>query len=203
MELDLLAIVQIVFADFVLSGDNAVVIAMAAAGLPTSQRRQAIMLGMAMAAGFRLFFAIIASFLLEIPGILLIGGILLAWVCWRFYSDIRSQEWATSPSIETPEGARKGKSGGNMRRALLTIAMADISMSIDNVLAIAAIARDDRVLLMLGMAFAILLMVLCATIIMRILHRYPLLSWLGLLFLVYLTGLMLYDGTEQLLEYVM
>ena len=202
MDFDLLDIIQIVFADIVLSGDNAVVIAMAAAGLPPQHRRQAIMLGMGMAAALRLLFAIIASYLLAIPGILLIGGLLLAWVCWRFYSDIRRQASAGSAGQGTSGISSHDRPTGQMRRALITIAMADVSMSIDNVLAIAAIARDDRVLLMFGMALAILLMVLCATLIMRLLHRYPILSWLGLLFLVYLTCLMLYDGAEQLLEYV-
>ncbi len=198
-DISFLAVAQIIFADFVLSGDNAVVIAMAAAGLPPELRRQAVMLGMFMAAVMRLLFAIIASYLLAIPGILLIGGILLAWVCWRFYRDLRQHADNVRSDHDPDQEATGDRTRYQMRRALLTIAMADVSMSIDNVLAIAAIARDDRLLLMLGMALAILLMVLCATLIMRLLRRYPLLSWLGLLFLVYLTALMLYDGSLQLL----
>ena len=199
MDISLLAVAQIIFADFVLSGDNAVVIAMAAAGLPPELRRKAIMLGMFMAAVMRLLFAIIASYLLAIPGILLIGGVLLAWVCWRFYRDLRHHANEAHSGQGSEQEAAAGSSRQRMRRALITIAMADVSMSIDNVLAIAAIARDDRLLLMMGMALAIFLMVLCATLIMQVLRRYPLLSWLGLLFLVYLTALMLYDGTLQLL----
>lgn len=199
----LIKIGQIIMADIILSGDNALVIAMAAAGLPARQRRIAIICGLALAAGMRIIFAIIASILLKIPGILLLGGILLAWVCLRFYKDLRefnSQDKAPPPE----EIAQVETATSNKRRllfhALVTITLADVSMSLDNVVAVAAIAREDTVMLVMGLALAILLMAFCATIIMKILTRFPLLSWAGLIFLCYLTLVLLYDGMMDVAE---
>jgi len=186
-----LDIIQIVFADIVLSGDNALVIGMAAAGLPPEQRKKAIFLGMAMAAGLRIVFAIMATWLLQIPGILFFGGLLLALVCWRFYKELRAHH-AVSESGEAAANAPR-----TLFQALVTITLADVSMSIDNVVAVAAIARDDTALLVFGLALAILFMALFATYIMKIMTKYPWLSWAGLVFLIYLTLMMLYDGWPQ------
>ncbi|MEM9602491.1 MAG: YjbE family putative metal transport protein [Pseudomonadota bacterium] len=186
-----LDIVQIIFADIVLSGDNALVIGMAAAGLPPEQRRKAIFLGMAMAAGLRIVFAIMATWLLQIPGILFFGGLLLALVCWRFYKELRAHN-AGPEGLETGENAPR-----TLFQALVTITLADVSMSIDNVVAVAAIAREDTALLVFGLALAILFMALFATYIMKIMTRYPWLSWAGLIFLIYLTLMMLYDGWPE------
>ena len=193
-----LDIAQIVFADIILSGDNALVIAMAASQLSPELRRKAIILGMAMAAILRIFFAVIASYLISIPGILFFGGLLLTWVCWRFYKEIRNHL-----AEEADEAlAAKGYQGSPRRQlidALITITIADVSMSIDNVLAVAAIARDNTTLLVMGLALAIIFMAFFATIIMRILARHAWLSWAGLAFLVYLSGRMIYDGLPQVL----
>ncbi len=192
MEL-VLDIAQIVFADIILSSDNALVIGMAAAGLPEEQRKKAIFWGMAMAAGLRIVFAAIASFLISVPGILFIGGLLLAWVCWRFYTEIRAHQAEQAADALEAEQSMTGKKP-SLWRALITITIADVSMSIDNVFAVAAIARDNTTLLVFGLALAIIFMAFFATIIMKILTKLPWLTWLGLIFLIYLTIMLLYDG---------
>jgi len=185
-------ILQIVFADIILSGDNALVIGMAAAGLSPELRKKAIFWGMAMAAGLRIFFAVIASYLISIPGILFIGGLLLSWVCWRFFVEIREQQ-ADSNVKEEVEDYGNGSSK-SLWGALVTITIADVSMSIDNVFAVAAIARENTSLLIFGLALAILFMAFFATIIMKIMTKYPWLCWAGLVFLIYLSFKLLYDG---------
>jgi len=185
-------ILQIVFADIILSGDNALVIGMAAAGLSPELRKKAIFWGMAMAAGLRIFFAVIASYLISIPGILFIGGLLLSWVCWRFFVEIREQQ-AESNVKEEVEDYGNGSSK-SLWGALVTITIADVSMSIDNVFAVAAIARENTSLLIFGLALAILFMAFFATIIMKIMTKYPWLCWAGLVFLIYLSFKLLYDG---------
>jgi len=185
-------ILQIVFADIILSGDNALVIGMAAAGLSPELRKKAIFWGMAMAAGLRIFFAVIASYLISIPGILFIGGLLLSWVCWRFFVEIREQQ-AESDVKEEVEDYSNGSSK-SLWGALVTITIADVSMSIDNVFAVAAIARENTSLLIFGLALAILFMAFFATIIMKIMTKYPWLCWAGLIFLIYLSFKLLYDG---------
>jgi len=193
---------QIIFADIILSGDNALVIGMAAAGLAPHLRRRAIMLGMMLAAGLRIFFAVIATYLLAIKGVLLIGGLLLCWVCWRFYKDLR--EFNDAEAVLNPVGdaAISGDDGTKENRffgrALFTILLADVSMSIDNIVAVAAIAREDTQLLVFGLALAIMFMALFASMIMKVMLRYRWLSWLGLVFLIYLAAMMLFDGALEL-----
>jgi len=194
-------ILQIIFADIILSGDNALVIGMAAAGLAATQRKRAIAIGMAMAAILRILFAIVAAQLLAIKGILLIGGGLLAWVCYRFYHDLkefnRSNDQAPADGGATSADGEKPVEK-NFGRALFTILVADVSMSIDNIVAVAAIARDNTALLVFGLALAIAFMAFSASLIMKIMIRYRWLSYLGLWFLIYLTITMLYDGLIDL-----
>ena len=189
----ILNIIQILFADIILSGDNALIIGMVASGLSPELRRKAFILGIALAAFFRIFFAIIATYLIEIPGILFFGGLLLYFVCWRFYKELRQ---TVTDSYKTDTDNQKVSTNENKKliNALLTITIADISMSIDNVLAVAAIAREDRVLLIFGLVLAIVFMAFFATIIMKILTKYKWVSWLGLLFLIYLSTEMVIDG---------
>ena len=187
-------LIQIIFADIILSGDNALVIGMAAAGLPASQRKRAIAFGMALAAGLRIVFAIIATILLNIPGILLIGGFLLFWVCWRFYHDLRA--FNDPQNLDFVDKTKPDKT--TFARAMFTILLADISMSIDNVVAVAAIARDNTSMLVFGLALAIAIMAFCASIVMKIMVRYRWLSYLGLVFLIYLAGHMVFDGIMDL-----
>lgn len=192
-----LDIVQIIFADIILSGDNALVIGMAAAGLSPELRRKAIFLGMALAAFLRIIFAVTASYLLEIPGILFFGGLLLCWVCWRFYQELTEHVAQEAEATLSAKGYQ-GPPRKQLSDALITITVADVSMSIDNVVAVAAIARDNTTLLVFGLALAIAFMAFFATMIMHIMTRYPWLSYAGLTFLVYLALAMLYDGWPQM-----
>ena len=198
-------VIQIIFADIVLSGDNALVIGMAAAGLSAKLRKRAIFIGMALAAGLRILFAITATYLLAIKGILIVGSVLLAWVCWRFYNALKEFNGQSALNIteEAAQGTEKteppeGVDDTRFSRALVTILMADVSMSIDNIVAVAAIARDNTTLLVFGLALAIALMAFFASMIMRIMLKYRWLSWLGLLLLIYLTAMMLHDGLVDL-----
>ena len=194
-------ILQIIFADIILSGDNALVIGMSAANLPDSIRKKAILIGMGLAAFFRIFFAAIASFLLAIPGILFFGGCLLLWVCWRFYLNIKThQEVVSTTQEETVEDGISDYK--KLLSALTVIAIADVSMSIDNVIAVAAIAREDTKLLIFGLILAIAFMALFSTMFMRLMIKYSFLSWLGLIFLIYLSVKMLYDGIPEIIHLV-
>jgi len=192
-------IIQILFADIILSGDNALIIGMAASGLSPEIRRKAFILGLALAAFFRIFFAIIATYLIEIPGILFFGGLLLYFVCWRFFKELK-QNSTESKKNKTENKDFHVNENKKLFNALLTITIADISMSIDNVLAVAAIARDDRILLIFGLILAIVFMAFFATIIMKILTKYKWVSWLGLLFLIYLSTEMVIDGFPDFYE---
>ena len=189
-------LIQIMFADIILSGDNALVIGMVAAGIAPEKRRMVLAVGMGLAAFFRIIFAAGASYIIDIPGILIIGGLLLAWVCWRFYHEI--VEFTNNAANPTPAEVVEGKD--TLLRALFTIAVADISMSLDNVVAVAAIAREDTQLLIFGLIMAIVMMAFFASMIMRFMLRYPWVSYMGLFFLVYLTIVMLYDGVMNLLS---
>ena len=180
---------QIIIADLILSGDNALIIGMAAAGLSPELRRKAIFYGMVIAALLRILFAIVATKLLAVPGLLFVGSLLLFWVCWRLFVEIRQgQDERAEHALEKAEDPAAGYTGPprrTMRQALWTIAVADVSMSLDNVLAVAAIADGDTVMLVFGLGLAILLMAFAATAIMHILARYPWISWLGLIVLIY------------------
>jgi len=189
-------LIQIMFADIILSGDNALVIGMVAAGIAPEKRRMVLAVVMGLAAFFRIVFAAGASYIIDIPGILIIGGLLLAWVCWRFYHEI--VEFTNNAANPKPTEVVEGKD--TLLRALFTIAVADISMSLDNVVAVAAIAREDTQLLIFGLIMAIVMMAFFASMIMRFMLRYPWVSYMGLFFLVYLTIVMLYDGVMNLLS---
>ncbi len=201
---------QIIIADIVLSGDNALIIGMAAAGLAPELRKKAILFGMVVAAVMRIIFAVVATKLLGIPGLLLLGALLLYWVCWRLYTEIKDhtdeQALHELEVAENPEEGYTGKPKRTLGQALLAITVADISMSLDNVLAVAAIADGDTNKLVFGLALAIVLMAVAATMIMKLLTRYPWISWLGLFVLIYVATEMLYrgifDDTNGILAYL-
>ena len=199
MNFSLVELAQVILADIFLSGDNAIIIGMAAAGLSEKFRKKVIFWGLALAAGFRIVFATAASFLIQIPGILIFGGLLLAFVCWRFFREIRHAATKTDPGMKTDLSGKLTEKQ-QFSQALFTIAVADISMSLDNVVAVAAIAREDTALLIFGLVLAIVLMAFFATFIMRVMTKFPWLSWVGLVFLVYLTIKMLVDGWIELLH---
>lgn len=188
----------IIIADLVLSGDNALIIGMAAAGLAPELRKKAILYGMVIAALLRIVFAVIATQLLGIPGILFLGGLLLFWVCWRLFIEIRANiDEQAEHALEDAEDPEKGYTGPprrTLKSALISITIADVSMSLDNVLAVAAIADGDSTKLVIGLGLAILLMAFAATLIMKLLTRYPWISWLGLIVLLYVAADMLFRG---------
>ena len=188
---------QILIADIVLSGDNALIIGMAASAVPEKSRKKVIFIGLMAAALLRLLFALVASYLISIPGLLLIGGLLLFWVCWKFYGDIK--EFTSNDKAGHKDKDAKGK---GMKAAIITIIIADVSMSLDNVIAVTAIARDNTSLLMFGIALAILLMAVFATAIVKILTRFKWLSYLGLAFLIYLSADMTIDGWKQVSPFI-
>lgn len=196
---------QIIIADIVLSGDNALIIGMAAAGLAPELRKKAILFGMVIAALLRVVFALIATKLLGIPGLLFVGALLLFWVCWSLYKEIRANSHAQAEGdLENLEN--NGAPRRTLKQALIAITIADVSMSLDNVLAVAAIADGDTNKLVIGLGLAILLMAFAATLIMKLLARYPWISWLGLIVLLYVATEMLYRGifdeTNGILAYL-
>ena len=190
--------VKIIIADIVLSGDNALIIGMAAAGLAPGLRKRAIMFGMIVAAVLRVVFALIATKLLGIPGLLLVGSLLLFWVCWNLFREIRDHQDEEAlhamEDAENPEAGYTGPPRRTLASALWTITLADVSMSIDNVLAVAAIADGDSTKLVVGLAIAIIAMACFATLIMKLLTRYPWISWLGLVVLIWVAIEMFYNG---------
>ncbi|MEE9334966.1 MAG: YjbE family putative metal transport protein [Granulosicoccaceae bacterium] len=189
---------SIIISDIVLSGDNALIIGMAAASLAPELRKKAILYGMVVAAVLRVVFALIATKLLGVPGLLLIGALLLYWVCWTLYKEIKAHtgERATHELeiAEDPESGYTGPPRRTLGQALLSITIADVSMSLDNVLAVAAIADGDTNKLIFGLGLAIILMAFAATLIMKLLSRYPWISWLGLIVLIYVATEMFYRG---------
>jgi len=201
---------KIIIADIVLSGDNALVIGMAAAGLSPELRKRAIIFGMTIAALLRVVFAVVATKLLGVPGLLLVGSLLLFYVCWGLYKEIKANhDEAASAALEEaddPHGGYQGKPRRSLRQALIAITIADVSMSLDNVIAVAAIADGDQNKLIVGLGLAILLMAFAATLIMKLLTRYPWISWAGLIVLLYVSAEMFYRGifdqTNGILAYL-
>ena len=195
----LVDISQIILADIVLSGDNALIIGMAAAAFSEKERKQIIFYGLMAAAILRIIFALIASYLISIPGLLLIGGLLLYWVCYKFYMDIRAFSREIDQKNEDASSKVKDR---NFKKAIITIIIADVSMSLDNVIAVTAIAREQTYLLIFGIAFSIFLMAVFAAAIVRILTKYRWLSYIGLGFLIYLSTEMAIDGFKQIQPYL-
>ena len=175
---------------------------MAAASLSPELRRRAILYGMIMAAVLRIVFAVFATYLLGVPGLLFAGGLLLLYVCWRLYQEIRVgiAHQAEIADEAAATGGYQGPPRRTLFQALVSITIADVSMSIDNVLAVAAIARDNTSLLIFGLVLAIALMGLCATMIVKLLAKYPWISWAGLVVLIYVSARMLYEGWHELAQ---
>ena len=189
---------QIMFANVVLSGDNAVLIGLAAAGLPAAQRSRAILFGMIFATVLRVIFSIFAVYLLEVPGLLLIGGLLLLWIAYGFFKELREEK----AEEEDPEGHEDGAGGKTMASALKQIVIADVSMSLDNVLAIAGIARGNLPMLILGLGVSIILMGLAASIIARLLARFRWIAYAGVALIAWIGIEMTYEGAHQLYGYL-
>ena len=190
---------QIILADVVLSGDNALVIGMAASQFDVKLRKKIIFYGLLIAAIFRILLASIASYLISVPGLLFLAGILLFWVSWTFYRDIKDfKEESISSYIN---GVHKEEKA-NFKKALVTIAIADLSMSLDNIVAITAIARDNTSLLVFGLILSILIMAIFATAIIKLLIKFKWIAYLGLVFLIYLSFDMTWDGIMSIYLWV-
>ena len=187
------ALLQVIAIDLVLAGDNAIVIGLAAAGLPTEQRKKAILIGVLAATVLRIFFAAITVKLLAIVGLLLAGGILLLWVCWRMWRDIAAEKHQIAPEITA---------GASAKRAILQILVADISMSLDNVLAVAGAARDHLDVLIIGLLMSVALMGAAASYIARLLERYRWIAYIGLAIVVYVAIMMIYHGWEDVANFM-
>jgi YjbE family integral membrane protein len=197
----LFALAQVLMINVVLSGDNAVVIGMVAARVESKNRKRVILWGMVAAVFLRVVLALVAVDLLNILGLSLAGGIILLWVAWRLYRDIREQN-AEKSGLEAMEDNRHPGHGDAtattsvpLRRAITQIAVADISMSVDNVLAIAGAANQNIPVLVIGLVVSIALMGVAATYIARLLQHYPALSYVGVLLIVYVGGKMIWDGS--------
>ena len=196
---ELIALGQVLFIDIVLAGDNAIVIGLAAAGLPPELRRKAIIWGIAAATILRISFAAVTTQLLAVVGITLAGGVLLLWVCWKMYRELRhggdaDEAEAAAALAADSEGAPPRKT---LRQAVTQILVADVSMSLDNVLAVAGAAKDHLWVLVVGLAISVVLMGVAASLIARLLDRHRWIAWLGLLVILYVALKMIVEGTEQ------
>jgi len=199
-------LIQVVMIDLVLAGDNAVVIGLAAAGLPSEQRKRAILIGILAATALRILCAGIATQLLQFLGLLLAGGILLLWVCWKMWRELHTASHAQTGVDETTVDYSLGRDGtmaGRLRRktfghAVLQIVVADISMSLDNVLAIASAAREHPFVLAFGLLLSIALMGVAADLISRLLQKHRWIAYLGLAIILYVAFEMIYRGAYEL-----
>jgi YjbE family integral membrane protein len=182
----LLALGQVLMIDVILAGDNAVVIGLAATRVPVEMRKKVILLGLIAAVVLRIALSLVAVQLLAIIGLLLAGGILLLWVCWRMWRDLSDHGKAEiAPQIET---------GASAKKAIVQILIADVSMSLDNVLAVAGAARHHVDVLVIGLLLSIALMGAAATYIAKLLEKYRWISYIGLAIVVYVALKMIYDG---------
>ena len=199
------AFLQVIAIDLVLAGDNAVVIGMAAMGLPPVMRRKAILIGIGAATVLRILFAIIATQLLAFTGLLLAGGFLLLWVCFKMWQELRGNEHDdeamralhAADAIVHP-GARK-----TLKQAVLQIVIADVSMSLDNVLAVAGAAQQHFEALIFGLGLSVVLMGAASSVIARLLGRFRWIAWIGLAIILFVAVRMVYEGADQLLGHVL
>jgi YjbE family integral membrane protein len=184
---------QVLLIDIVLAGDNAIVIGALAAGLPADQRKKVILIGIIAALVLRIGFALVVTQLMQVVGLIFAGGLLLLWVAWKMFRELRPATGPGSPEIEGDEhaGVRPAKS---FAAAAWAVAIADVSMSLDNVLAVAGAAREHPGILIIGLLFAVALMGIAANIIAKYIERYRWIAWIGLLVILYVAGKMIYDG---------
>jgi len=188
------AFLQVLMIDLVLAGDNAIVVGALAAGLPPAQRRKVILIGVIAALVLRIAFALVVTQLLQIVGLILAGGILLLWVAWKMYRELHhSGESTGSPEVPGDEhsGLRPAKS---FAAAAWAVAVADVSMSLDNVLAVAGAAREHPGIMIVGLVFAVALMGIAANVIAQYIERYRWIAYVGLAVILYVAGKMIWEG---------
>jgi YjbE family integral membrane protein len=185
---------EVVMIDLVLAGDNAVVVGALAAGLPADQRKKVILIGIGAALGLRILFALLVTQLLQVIGLIFAGGLLLLWVAWKMYRELRhANQSAGSDEVAGDEGSglRPCKS---FAAAAWSVAVADVSMSLDNVLAVAGAAREHPAVLIVGLLLSVALMGIAANFIARYIERYRWIAWIGLAVIVWVAGNMIHDG---------
>jgi len=194
------ALVQVILIDLVLAGDNAVAVALAAAGLPAHQRRRVIVSGIALAAVLRVLFALVTVQLLKVPGLLLVGGVLLLWIAWKLAKELRQH--APVAGGKAAEHVRTQTRGKTVRQAMVQILIADFSMSLDNVLGVAAVAREHPVILVIGLALSVAFMGFAASLIGRLLERHRWIAWVGVALIFWVGIVMVYEGSPEILDFV-
>jgi YjbE family integral membrane protein len=190
----LAAFTEILFIDIVLAGDNAVVVGALAARLPAEQRRKVILIGVLAALVLRIFFALVVTQLLQIVGLVLAGGLLLLWVAWRMYREIRHQDESPGSAEIVGDEHSGVKPAQTFARAAWGVALADVSMSLDNVLAVAGAAREHPYVLIFGLLLSVLLMGVAANVIARFIDRYRWVAWGGLAVILWIALKMIYEG---------
>ncbi|MEQ1938879.1 YjbE family putative metal transport protein [Mesorhizobium sp. CN5-321] len=196
-----LAYLEVIAINLVLSGDNVIVIGMAAAGLAAELRQKAIFIGIAAATVIRIVFAVIAVEILAITGITLLGGLLLFWVCWNMFKELR----AAGEPAEEPDMAGEGamapvRPPKKLSQAIVQIIVADLSMSLDNVLAVAGAAQENIDALIFGLVLSVVLMAAASTLVAKLLAKYRWIGWIGLAIIVYVALGMIVDGVEDLMK---
>jgi len=205
------ALLAVIGIDLVLAGDNAIVIGLAAAGLPKEQRNKAILVGIIAATVLRIIFAGMTTVLLQIVGLLLAGGILLLWVCWKMWRELRTDHAAEQRGEEALTGrdlnADGRVAGGGavktFRQAATQIVVADVSMSLDNVLAVAGAAKDHPTVLVLGLILSVGLMGLAASFVARLLNKHRWIAYVGLAIILFVALKMMWEGWNEVLPLVM
>ncbi len=195
------AFLQVIAIDLVLAGDNAIVIGLAAAGLPVDQRKKAILVGILAATVLRIAFAAITVQLLAIVGLQLLGGVLLLWVCWKMWSELRSAAHEANQSLD-PNAQEEMRVRKTFLQAATQIVIADVSMSLDNVLAVAGAAQDHPSVLVIGLIFSIALMGLAANFIASLLHKHRWIAYVGLAVIFYVALTMMVHGGLEVWPYL-
>jgi YjbE family integral membrane protein len=207
----LVALLQVIGIDLVLAGDNAIVIGLAAAGLPKELRSKAILVGIIAATVMRIGFALMTTQLLEIAGLLLAGGILLLWVCWKMWRELSTPHVAEDAAVEALANAdlnadgtiAKGAPTKTFAQAATQIVIADVSMSLDNVLAVAGAAHGHPTVLIIGLILSIALMGLAASYIANLLNKHRWIAYVGLLIILYVALKMMWEGWHEVQPMVM
>lgn len=195
------ALLQVLMIDLVLAGDNAIVVGMAVAGLAPAQKKKAILIGIGAATVLRIGFALVTLKLLAIVGLVFAGGVLLIWVCWKMFRELRPDRRTREAraAAEAAGGAAgEAKPAKSMRSAMVQIVLADVSMSLDNVLAVAGASREHPGVLVIGLTISVVLMGAAAALVARLLERYRWIAWVGLSIVLYVALKLLWDGGHEI-----
>lgn len=202
---DISALAQVILIDLALAGDNAIAVGLAASALAPPMQKRAIFIGVVLALVLRILFALLTVQMLKVPGLLFVGGLLLCWVAWRMYEDLRAHHPA-APALEPPQAvelavgaAAQVAAPRTFGRALLSIVIADVSMSLDNVLAVAGVARHNEAIMAFGLVLSVLLMGVAASVIAGVIQKYRWIAYIGIAVIIFAAVRMLWDDGHNLL----